>query len=194
MKSLLLRLLNITILLAVILLAGSSCCTLDRCIAKHPELSMQVLEDSTTIIDRIIYRDTVIRIPLKGDTSQVSYPVPWEKMVELTPWPEWFFPDSGQVVISHLQGKRSSSSISLARDTAGGRILHELLEPDTLIDDTIRKLDRHTTIDTRSKRTTQTVIETKYIPRFYKFTFWWFWASVTAIGGMLFWRVRKFWK
>lgn len=180
------RLSKLFIVLTLIVLGSSSCCTLDRCLHRHPELS-RMRQDSTVYTDRTVYRDTVITIDLTGDSIQ--WMTPWmirvgDKNVGATGADSGHFQiDTGaMILVSRLDGQRSSSQLSIVPTGPGqGKLLHELLEPDTSIQRTIERIDSHRTTESATT-ITQTVPE-KRIPGFYRFTFYWF--LVTAAGLLL---------
>ena len=157
---------KLLIYLSVLMLI-TSCSPLkriERLSTKHPELmpKEKIIRDST-----YIYKDSIriVKVPIKGDTIKVDVIVDC--------------PDQDVVTIENSKLKQQIRILN-------GRLISMTeVKPDTA---SIPVKDTETTIiSDKDKDTTKPV---KFIPKFYKITFWGFWGFVLLLLLYLYRKIR----
>ena len=137
---------------------------INKLAAKHPELmpKEKIIRDST-----YIYKDKIREVPVlvKGDTTYIDVPIDC--------------PDQDVALIENGKLKQQIKILN-------GRLTSVITnKPDTVI---IHVKDTETTII--SDKDKETVKPEKFIPKFYKITFWGFWGFVLLLLLYLYRKIR----
>lgn len=153
------------ILLLIVIIVGSSCATEKRCSRKFPP----IIKDSTYVKETIEYRDRVVYDTIKGDTIETVI-----KITDLDTVPIIIENDFAVGLLSRennvLRLKLVSKDTVIARMLKDAEILRSSL------------VERHTV----------EVHTVKYIPKFYKFTMWWFIGCLVVVIIYIVMKIIKF--
>lgn len=158
------------LIIIALLFIMAGCCTKEKCYRKYPPQVITETKDSIVFKEKIEYKDTTIYVKLKPDTIVDSVIV--EVINDL--------PHSQDTII-----KQNDYSVAKAW-TAYGYTYLNLMAKDTALmfklDSAIQKASYWEEL---YKTTTKVEVhEVKYIPGFYKFTFYFF--LVIAGGAFVF--------
>lgn len=145
--------------LILLILIISGCVSQKKCLQKFPPQETIIIKDSIVIKDTTIYSDIIMYDTILGDTVMVY------KKIQ----------SKGKI----LNIEPLCIDKSLARSCAwvnDNKLFLELIQKDTVIKRILKKakIEKQRLREFYQSKYEKEVIKVKYIPKFYKFTFWFF--------------------